>query len=418
MTRISARCTSGIAIVAVVLALAGCGNGFDKKDDSGGRTLHMLVNITPNLTKTFWDDVVAPFEKQTGVDVVIDQPTADGVAKTLPQRLAAGNEPDIVQSINVDASIEPLVVDLTGESWVAQTPLAENYRFNGKNYQVGVGAQVQSLVYYNKAAFAKAGIAGPPTTVDALTDAMARLKAAGVTPLQTGGEWITGQQLNWTSAPSVFAQSPGWYGEVASGRTTVGRTYLPWLQLYKTWIDKGYIPREAVALKYADAEKSFLAGEAAMYPMGSWFVAAEAKASKDFEVGVFAAPPQTAAGRPAPLAGGTAGQLMIFKSSDHIDDAKALVRYLATDSEAITKYLKVDSVLRSGFAAAATPLGKEVEQIFAAASLVTAPDGFGANSVPKGFTTEFNKNVQGLYVGDSPQEVAERLDGWLKANQK
>lgn len=214
-----------------MLAVTACGGGFGKKDSASGRTLHMLVNITPNLTKTFWDDLVAPFEKKTGVEVVIDQPTADGVAKTLPQRLAAGNEPDIVQSINVDKTIEPLVVDLSGESWVAQTPLAENYRFSGKNFQVGVGAQLQSLVYYNKAAFAKAGITAPPTTMDELTGAMAKLKAVGLVPLQTGGEWITGQQLNWTSAPSVFGPSPTWYADIASGKTTASQTYLPWLEL-------------------------------------------------------------------------------------------------------------------------------------------------------------------------------------------
>jgi ABC-type glycerol-3-phosphate transport system substrate-binding protein len=416
MTRLSARCSVGLAAVLTVVGLTACGDGFGKREEAGGsRTLHMLVNITPNLTKSFWDDLVVPFEKNTGVDVVIDQPTADGVAKTLPQRLAAGNEPDVVQSINVDKTIEPLVVDLSGESWVAQTPLADQYKFSGKQYQVGVGAQLQSLVYYNKTAFGAAGITAPPTTMDELTDAMAKLKAAGVAPLQTGGEWITGQQLNWTSAPSVFAQAPTWYADIATGKTTAGQTYLPWLERYKNWIDKGFISRQAVALKYADAEKSFLAGKSAMYPMGSWFVAAEAKATKNFEVGVFPAPPSTA-GQTAPLAGGTAGQLMIFKSTDHLDDAKALVRYLAIDSEAITKYLKVDSVLRTGFTAASTPLGQEVEKIFAAATLVTAPDGFGDNSLPKGFTTEFNKNVQGLYVGDSPASAAKRLDGWLKAN--
>ncbi|HEU4424633.1 MAG TPA: ABC transporter substrate-binding protein [Pilimelia sp.] len=418
MSGLAKRWTRFLGVVVIAVALPACGSGFEDKKNSDSRTLHMLVNITPNLTKAFWDDLVVPFEKQTGVDVVIDQPTADGVAKTLPQRLAAGNEPDIVQSINVDKSIEPLVVDLTGESWVADTPLAETYRFGGKNYQVGVGVQIQSLIYYNKTAFTKAGITAPPATIDDLTAAMVKLKAAGYLPLQTGGDWITGQQLNWTSAPSVFQQAPTWYADIASGKLAPSQTYLPWLELYKSWIDKGYISKQAVALKYPDAEKSFLAGKAAMYPMGSWFVAADAKATKDFEVGVFAAPLQTGT-PPAALAGGSAGQLMIFKSTKRLDDAKALVRYLATDNEAITKYLKVDSVLRTGFVVAATPLGKSVEQIYAGVpKLFAAPDGFGDNAVPKGFATEFNKNVQGLYVGDTPAAVAKRLDAWLKANQK
>ncbi len=55
----------------------------------------------------------------------------------------------------------------------------------------------------------------------------------------------------------------------------------------ETWTPRA---KGALSVGYADLEQQFLAGKAAIYPMGSWFTAAEASADKDFEVGVFYAP--------------------------------------------------------------------------------------------------------------------------------
>ena len=50
---------------------------------------------------------------------------------------------------------------------------------------------VQVLWFYNKAAFAKAGITGIPTTWQQLLDACAKLKKAGYIPLALGGDYNT-----------------------------------------------------------------------------------------------------------------------------------------------------------------------------------------------------------------------------------
>lgn len=88
------------ATMVVVSLVAGCGGGgfasTDSSDPKSGATgtVRMLVNITPNLTKSYWRGLVAPFEKANpGIKVQIDAPTSSdgGVDTTLPQLLAAGN---------------------------------------------------------------------------------------------------------------------------------------------------------------------------------------------------------------------------------------------------------------------------------------------------------------------------------------
>ena len=51
MTRLSARWTRIAGAVVLTAALTACGSGFNEKKSTESRTLHMLVNITPNLTK-------------------------------------------------------------------------------------------------------------------------------------------------------------------------------------------------------------------------------------------------------------------------------------------------------------------------------------------------------------------------------
>jgi raffinose/stachyose/melibiose transport system substrate-binding protein len=83
------------ALLSLALAACGGGGGFSGGNTSGGGdkgTVRMLVNITPNLTQSYWTGLVEPFEQANpGVHVKIEAPTGKTVADTLPQQLAAGN---------------------------------------------------------------------------------------------------------------------------------------------------------------------------------------------------------------------------------------------------------------------------------------------------------------------------------------
>ncbi|GAA5066756.1 multiple sugar transport system substrate-binding protein/raffinose/stachyose/melibiose transport system substrate-binding protein [Thermocatellispora tengchongensis] len=406
--------------VLMTLVLAGCGGGGfageERAQSEGGTTeVRMLVNITPNLTQTYWEGLVKTFEQANpGIDVKIEAPSGKGVADTLQQQLAAGNAPDVVETLMADETLAPQMLDLSDQPWVKDTPLAQEAALDGKIYTVGVGEQAQSLVFYNKTAFDKAGITEPPKTWDELTEAMGKLKDAGYLPLRTAGDFVTGLQLLQLSGPAKAVAHPNWYQDVKAGTLKAGESMLPYLERYKSWLDKGYLDKNALGLKYADAEASFLSGKAGMYVMGSWFTAAEADAKKDFEVGVFPAPVDEGQSYPGPQGATMAAPYMILKSTPHKDAALKLVQWLVTDKAAVASQLQQDGNFRTGVEREFTPLEREVQKILdEAPAKVAQGEGYGADTLPKGFNSAWNTEVQGLYVGKSPRDVATAVDRWL-----
>ncbi|MGW5062326.1 ABC transporter substrate-binding protein [Streptomyces sp. NPDC004096] len=417
--------TAAVAVLSLSLVTACGGGGFqseDGSDASGGATgtVRMLVNITPNLTKNYWRDLVAPFEKANpGIKVEIEAPTSsDGaVDTTLPQLLAAGSPPDVVEGSHSN-KVVPYLRDLSDQSWATSAPMADAQRLDGHLYDVSIGQQAQSLIFYNKTAFTKAGITDEPTTMKELTADMAKLKNAGYLPMQTAGEWVTEAQFMQLFVPTLTTSDPDWYLQAAKGKRSLATDLGPAATQYKSWIDKGYIDKNALGTKYADGETDFLSGKSALYPMGCWFVAAEHAAKKDFEVGVFAAPQMTNPSTPS-LSVTPGSNYRIFKGSKHqVADAK-LVQFLTTDKAAVESQLRQDTSYRTGYPYQLTPLSDEVQKLLDdAADGHQAIMGGGEYQMPAGFEDEEGKQIQSLYTGGSPSTAMKNVDAWLKAQPK
>lgn len=171
------RRTCGLAVAPLVMASAvACGNGSDQASE--GTTLRVIVNITPNLTEKYWNDLFDTYEKShPGVTVKLELTGTISADAKLRQDLAAGDPPDVAQQITPTAETASLFADLSDQPWTTKTPLADQYAIDGKHYVVGVGEQIQSLVFYSKAAFEKAGIdATNIRSLDQFTSAMGSLK--------------------------------------------------------------------------------------------------------------------------------------------------------------------------------------------------------------------------------------------------
>lgn len=410
--------TTALALAgALAVTLTGCGESSEA--DTETIELRMLVNVTPNLTNEFWNDLVAPFEDaHPGIDVVIQDPGAEGVVAALPRLLASGDAPDILQSMPPNPDLADELVDLSGYEWAAGGPLADQYSIDGNYYMAGIGLQLQSLMFYNKTAFSEAGISELPTTVEEFDEALAALLAAGWTPVQTGGDWMSSHALQALALPTIVAEDPQWYANMSSGETTFSQTYGPFVARYAQWVEAGYIPTDALGIQYPDAEQAFLAGQTAVYPMGSWFAGSFAQADDPADIGVFAGPAVAGVDQAA-MGANIASPYSILRNTEHLEAAADLLEYLTTDEEAVIAQLRVDGNFREGYEYETTPLGDEIFEIVAqipAESYTPTGEGYGERRLPAGFSEEINVQTQALMGGAAPEDVIEQMDAWFEGN--
>lgn len=408
------------AVTVPLLALAGCAGSSGSSETADGKVqVSMLVNVTPNLTEEWWTELVAPFEAANpDIDVVIQDPGQEGVAAAVPRLLAAGDPPDVVESLPPTTNLADQLVDLSDYDWATEAPLADQYTIDGKNLMAGIGVQLQSLWFYNKTAFEQAGITSTPTTVEELTADLGKLKDAGWTPIQSGGDWMSSYALQTLALPTVVAENEDWYQRMSSGDLTFSDTYGKAVEQYADWIAAGYVNEDALGIKYADAEQAFLAGHSALYPMGSWFVASQAKATDGAEIGAFRAPAFEGTDDPA-MGANIASPYVIMKASPHQEAAAKLVEFLVTDHDTVLEELRADGNYRSGFSYDMNSLGEELLQIVSDTppeSYTPTGAGYGQRTLPDGYSTELNTQTQALLSGTPASDVLSAMDDWFAAN--
>ncbi|WP_329374577.1 extracellular solute-binding protein [Streptomyces sp. NBC_00669] len=405
------RRTCALAAAPLVMASAAACGGNDSGSSAGGTTLRVIVNITPNLTEQYWDTLFDTYEKaHPGTKVKLELTGTISANAKLTQDLAAGDPPDIAQQITPTADDVDLYTDLTDQPWTAKTPLADQYAIDGKRYVVGVGEQIQSLVFYDKAAFTKAGVdASGIKTMAQFTAAMGKLKTAGYTPLQTAGQWVTGAQFSMMADAGVMTADPEWVAKRNDGKVKFADSgYTSYFQDYKNWIDSGYLNKSALGLTYADGQTAFLNGKSAMYIMGSYFVPAADQAKKSDGIGVFSMP--TDGAYPSGQFGNISDPYVVVNHSKHKAAAIDFVKWLVTDPAAVKSQLAADGNLRQGFDYPMSSLGKSVQQILDKAPSVIVKS--GKNQPIAGYSDQLNTTIQSLFSGKSAKSAASGLDKW------
>ncbi len=138
------------------------------------------------------------YRKSGGVWVDTAIAGADQARAVAVNRIVGGNAPMAAQ-FNTTKQFTDLIeqgmlnnVDDVAlrEGWdkFLPAPLLNVIRVKGHYYAVPVNIHMQSWIWYSKAAFAKAGIAKEPASIDELFAALDKLKAAGIVPLAHGGQ--------------------------------------------------------------------------------------------------------------------------------------------------------------------------------------------------------------------------------------
>jgi ABC-type glycerol-3-phosphate transport system substrate-binding protein len=425
-----------VAII-MVFSLAACGGGTSgtatpapTKSAAGSTTepqqpVEVVFQswITPNLTAAYYDGLIKNFEAANpGIKIKRIQPPAnegnpDNYLKTL---LASGDFPDVIQNATTKLFVEAnALMQIPIDADVQKINNVETDMIDGKLYNLAATRQPQSLIFYNKKLFADAGITALPTTWAQLVDVSAKLKAKNITPLLTAGDWTAGFTFSIMTSPTIFKDNKVWYTDRIAGK--VKFTDPNWLEAanyFNDLIKKGYFNKGALSIDYAAVEQEFLKGNGAMYPMGSWFSAAEVKATKNFEVGVFAVP--TKDGQKFMVGSENGGGYSVAKNSKHQDAALKFAKFMMLDPDAHKGFLQADALfsnLKQPVMWDMSPLQKGISTVLSDSPPMVGHYNNKVGSVPvSGIQDQYNKVAQNLLLGkaDVQKEMKSLDDYWDK----
>ena len=191
------KAIAALAATSMLVSLPACGN----KPGQTGNTQATGANVTTwAMTDSPWDPIKNAFKEwnKANPDAQISEESFanDAYKEKIRTAVGSGNAPTFFPSWGgsplTDYVSSKAVTDLTSDlkdtidSKVFDSVSAEGYR-DGKLYAVPTGQAQPVLFFYNKQVLKDAGVDEAPQTWDDLLDAVAKLKAAGKTPIALAG---------------------------------------------------------------------------------------------------------------------------------------------------------------------------------------------------------------------------------------
>lgn len=406
------------SLAAAALALSGCSGGGSGGDDDTLRLWH--YEGADSAMGKAWDEAIKIFEEETGATVEFEEKSFEQIRSTASQVLNSDEAPDILEYNKGNATagllssqglLTPLDDAVEEYGWDDQ--LAPSLQTTAKYDENGVmgsgswfgvpnyGEFVE--VYYNKDAFAAAGLE-VPTTLDEFEDVLAAFAAQGVTPLaESAAEYPLGQlwyQLALSKADRGFVddyqlyENPvDWSGDEVTYAT----------ETIADWTEKGYISTDSSGLKAEDAGVGFISGDYPIFFSGSWWYGRFVSEISDFEWGTFLFPETE-------LSPGSAGNMWVVPE-------QAKNKELAYEFIDITMRPEIQAILgnNGGVPVAADEADitdEKSKELIANFNALTEKDGiaFYPDWPTPTFYDELNAGLQELVNGTkSPAEVQEQL---------
>ncbi|GGW37115.1 ABC transporter substrate-binding protein [Streptomyces lucensis JCM 4490] len=349
---------TALALTASLALLATACTGRSGAGATDDATKETTINFwhawsAPNEVKAV-ESLVAGFEKEhPNIHVnVVGNMTDDKINQAL--RSGGGSAPDVISSfttnnvgkfcssgalVDLDPFFEKSRID---PEKTFPKPMNEYTRFEGDRCTVPLLGDAYGL-YYNKTAFAKAGIAHPPKTWSEFEADAKRLtiprgdgyRQLGFMPDYHGWESTT---------EHYFAQfSPTYFGKDGKSRLASDPAFEKGFALQKRLVDElgGFRRLERFRATLGDEwgpRHPFHTGQVAMQLDGEWRLGMAEDAKPGFEIGVAPLPvPDDQAGQYGK--GYITGTITGIAATSHKQNAAwELVKYMTTDTDAVVGF--------------------------------------------------------------------------------
>jgi len=375
-------------------------------------------------------EMAADFQKQTGVEVDIQLFGGDGFKEKVIAAAQNNSLPDIMTYAGGPGDLAKLVEtnsvmelgaetgDIIGkfpETIVKTFSYKDGNLFNVKKfgtYAIPMDTNNMQFIY-NKALFAKAGVAGPPKTWEELLAAVDKLNVAKITPFATGiGSWVPGAMI----APYEFA----YLGQdklmnIKKGdEPLVGSGYEKALNIFAD-LQKHKAFAEGIAtMDLPKAEQMFVNGEVAMIYDGSWAIGVFNQmnpAFKDYDA--FMPPKPADASFAVKIPGGIGVPLVVSQNTKSKDATLKFMKFLVAKEQQI-KYAEKSFNLPANSEASKSE--GDMSPALRNFSLGMQHVYESAGAYPNGnVETAMVKGVQLIALGQStPDKVLKQMDDALK----
>lgn len=361
-----------ITLIVIVSLFVGCGsnsstnnevkvnNEISENTDTKSTDEKVKITYVSWMSKGEDKPLLEEFMKQNP-NIVVEDEVLEGSKydQLLKTRIISGDAPDVflLMPSQYDSFVkEGWLMDVTNESGTAimndSQDLMELYLRDGKVYgtMINGGLSEAFPIYYNKKYFEKLGII-PPTTIEEFYQVCDTIIADGKEPMVFGAadSWTTKYiPLAYSSAIAADKYGINFDNKIVDETIKLSDIFKPALEMLKEVVDKGYVSKASLSLKYDQSVQYFADGNAAMIVQGPWLTSLEsiknAEASGDFELGAFVFPLHKSTDGLIHIYGDSDRSIGIYGNTEQVEAAKKLYNFFL-EKENLSKYLEEQSLM-------------------------------------------------------------------------
>lgn len=408
----------------MTLSLAACGGSGD---DGGAESTGVSISIFNSKMEIQdqFEEAAEEYSKATGVDVEVYY-SSDTVAAHMATKYSS-NDPytiSMVDAKDVYNLAEEHAIDLSGESWVEQTPYAISV--NDKVVGFPVCVEARGIIYNADAIEAITGETFNPAdyaTLDAFKGLLDELVAGGMeSPTAVLKE-------DWSMAghylPQVYeeqADPEAFVTSLTEGTVDLANDakYNSLMDTFETLMEYNYAKDSAISAEREVSSQKLAEGEVAFMFGGNWDWAVLSAYDYSENMGMMPVPQNTEDGTNTKLVGGGSKYLFIDSSENTSDEqrqaAKDFLNWLVNDPEG-NAFLTEDCKLVPAFsnipADALDPLGASVKSFADAGNLIN-----NYNFLPDDHYSVLGASMQKYLAGEIDRaKLADEVVSYWKTAQ-